>query len=109
VSTEPVTRDATPRERAYRQAAESLESLANALRLMAVADEPKLRAVPAPEKDRLLTRAEVGERLGMKPSWVRTALGNGTLAGVKVASVWRVKESELDAYIRRCERAGRPK
>jgi excisionase family DNA binding protein len=58
----------------------------------------------APE--RLLTPEQVAERLGLSVLTVRAWLRSGQLPGVKPGGrVWRVREHDLDEYIRGLRRA----
>jgi excisionase family DNA binding protein len=51
--------------------------------------------------DRLLTPEQVADRLSLSVLTVRAWLRSGRLPGVKPGGrVWRVRESDLDAYIR---------
>lgn len=53
---------------------------------------------PAPEQ--LLTPQGVAERLRLSPITVGHMLRAGTLPGVKVLRLWRVRAADLDEYIR---------
>lgn len=48
---------------------------------------------------RLLTPEEAADRLNVSPMTVRKWLRSGKLRGVKVSVLWRVRESDLDAFI----------
>ncbi len=48
---------------------------------------------------RLLTPEEAADRLNVSPMTVRKWLCSGKLRGVKVSVLWRVRESDLDAFI----------
>ena len=51
--------------------------------------------------ERLLTPDQVAERLSLSVLTVRAWLRSGRLPGVKPGGrVWRMRESDLDAYIR---------
>ena len=52
-----------------------------------------------PLGERLLTPEEVAERLALSPVTVGHMLRAGELPGVKVKTLWRVRVSDLDAYI----------
>lgn len=55
--------------------------------------------------ERLLTPEQVAERLGLSVLTVRDWLRSGRLPGVKPGGrVWRVREHDLDEYIRRLSR-----
>lgn len=61
----------------------------------------------APE--RLLTPAQVAERLSLSVLTVRAWLRSGRLPGVKPGGrVWRVREHDLDEYIRGLGRGDSP-
>ena len=49
--------------------------------------------------ERLLTPDEVADRLGLSPLTVGHMLRAGTLPGLKVGHLWRVRVADLDAYI----------
>lgn len=53
--------------------------------------------------ERLLTPDEVAERLGLSAFTVGNMLRAGKLPGVKVLRLWRVREADLDEYIRGLE------
>jgi excisionase family DNA binding protein len=48
----------------------------------------------------LLTPEEVSGVLKVTPYTVREYLRSGALKGVKVGKYWRVRESDLEAYVR---------
>lgn len=48
---------------------------------------------------KLLTPEQAAERLNVSPVTVRKWLRSGKLRGVKVSVLWRVKESDLNAFI----------
>lgn len=50
--------------------------------------------------DRLLSTEEVAERLNVSPLTVRKWLRSGKLRGIKVSVLWRVRESDLNAFIK---------
>lgn len=49
--------------------------------------------------ERLLTKEEAAERLGLSPLTVGDMLRAGRLPGQKIGHVWRIREADLDAYI----------
>jgi excisionase family DNA binding protein len=49
--------------------------------------------------ERLLTPDEVAERLALAPVTIGHMLRAGTLPGLKVGHLWRVRAADLDAYI----------
>ena len=58
-------------------------------------------------QERLLTPEQVAERLGLSVLTVRAWLRAGTLPGVKPGGrVWRMRETDLDDYIRGLSRNG---
>jgi excisionase family DNA binding protein len=50
-------------------------------------------------EDRLFTAREVAERLGLSTWTVMEWLKAGRLKGVKIGKAWRVKESDLEAFL----------
>jgi excisionase family DNA binding protein len=50
--------------------------------------------------ERLLTPTETAERLGISPLTVAHMLRAGRLPGVKVGRLWRIREADLDEYVR---------
>lgn len=57
--------------------------------------------------ERLLNREEAAERLGLSPVTVGNMLRAGRLPGVKLGRLWRIRDADLDAYIRELAE-GRP-
>ncbi|MHB1456482.1 MAG: helix-turn-helix domain-containing protein [Armatimonadota bacterium] len=51
-------------------------------------------------QERLMTPEETAERLSMKPRTIREWLRNGKLRGVKAGKNWRVREEDLNEFIR---------
>ena len=51
------------------------------------------------EPNRLLTQEDVAAQLGLSPLTVGDMLRRGRLPGVKLGRLWRVRQSDLDAYI----------
>jgi excisionase family DNA binding protein len=54
------------------------------------------------DDDRLLTLSEVANHMNVTPNHVRSCLliaNGGSLPGVKVGRFWRVKKSDMIAYI----------
>lgn len=49
--------------------------------------------------ERLLTPTEVAERLHLSPVTIGHMLRAGTLPGMKVGHLWRMRAADLDAYI----------
>jgi len=49
--------------------------------------------------EKLLTPDEVAERLALSPFTVANMLRAGTLPGMKVGTLWRIRAADLDAYI----------
>ena len=50
-------------------------------------------------EERLFSAEEVAERLGMSKYTITEWLKAGRLRGVKIGKYWRVKESDLQAFI----------
>ena len=49
--------------------------------------------------EKLLTTQEVADYLGLTRRTIYTFIQEGTLRAVKVGREWRIKESELEAFI----------
>jgi excisionase family DNA binding protein len=49
--------------------------------------------------EKLLTPDEVAERLQLSPFTVANMLRAGTLPGMKVGHLWRIRAADLDAFI----------
>jgi excisionase family DNA binding protein len=60
--------------------------------------------LPSPH---LLEVAHVAHRLSASPGFVRRLIREGKLKALWLESRWRIKPSEVDAYLERCEIAGR--
>jgi excisionase family DNA binding protein len=58
------------------------------------------------EGERLLSRDEVAERLGLSPLTVGAMLRDGRLPGFHLGRLWRIREEDLNAYIRERAEAG---
>ena len=56
--------------------------------------------------ERLLTPEEVAERLGLSPMTVGDMFRAGKLPGFHVGRLWRVREADLDEYVRALAAAG---
>ena len=54
-------------------------------------------------KDQLLTPKEAAARLKISRLTIGDWLRSGKLKGVKVGRLWRVRESELEAFLKRGE------
>jgi excisionase family DNA binding protein len=50
--------------------------------------------------ERLLGRKEVAERLGLSPLTVGHMMREGKLPAFKMGRLWRVREADLDDYVR---------
>jgi excisionase family DNA binding protein len=57
--------------------------------------------------ERIFTPEEVAERLTIKTKTVKDWLRAGKLKGVKVGRLWRVRESDLEAFLKRGEDHGK--
>lgn len=44
------------------------------------------------------TPEQVAERLGLHPNTIRLWLRQGAMPGVRIGRLWRVRESDLEAY-----------
>ncbi|MBT9173671.1 MAG: hypothetical protein DDT21_02075 [Syntrophomonadaceae bacterium] len=49
--------------------------------------------------ERLLTPQQAAERLAVSPKSVRGWLRQGKLRGVRAGSLWRIRESDLEAFL----------
>jgi excisionase family DNA binding protein len=54
--------------------------------------------------ERLLTPEEAANRLGIAPRTLREWLRSGKLPGVKLGRLWRIRETDLKAFIAKRER-----
>jgi excisionase family DNA binding protein len=53
--------------------------------------------------EKLLSPEEVAEILGVSPKMVRDWLRAGRIKGIKLGRIWRVRESDLEAFIKSLE------
>jgi excisionase family DNA binding protein len=51
--------------------------------------------------EKLLTTQEIADYLGLTQRTIYTYIQSGSLRAVKVGREWRIKESELEAFINR--------
>lgn len=51
--------------------------------------------------EKLLTTQEVADHLGLTQRTIYTYIQSGSLRAVKVGREWRIKETELEAFINR--------
>ena len=58
------------------------------------------------EPERLLDRKEVAKRLGISPFTAGHKMRAGELPAFKMGRLWRVREADLDAYIRELSKRG---
>ncbi len=54
-------------------------------------------------QERYLSPDEVAQRLNVKPLTVRRWLKSGNLKGLKLGPLWRVRESNLEAFLKSAE------
>jgi excisionase family DNA binding protein len=54
--------------------------------------------------EKLLTPEDAAKALLVKPETLRGWLRTGKLKGVKVGRLWRVRESDLDAFLKKGEK-----
>ena len=47
--------------------------------------------------------AEAAKMIGVSEDTIRREIDRGKLKGVRIGRVWRIRVSELEAYLRRCE------
>jgi excisionase family DNA binding protein len=52
-------------------------------------------------QERLLSPNNVAERLNISPLTVRRWLKAGKMKGVRVGRLWRVRESDLEAFLQK--------
>lgn len=52
------------------------------------------------KKMKLLTPEEAAERLNVSPLTIRKWLRSGRLRGVKVSVLWRIREQDLEKFIK---------
>ena len=57
--------------------------------------------------DRLLTAAEVAERLAVPVSWVRESTRSGAIPVVELGRYRRYRLAEVEAWLEQCSRPGR--
>jgi len=50
--------------------------------------------------EKLLTPKDVAEILSLSPVTIKKWLWQGKLKGIKVGSVWRIRESDLKAFLK---------
>jgi excisionase family DNA binding protein len=58
----------------------------------------------APSKRLAVDLREAGEMMGVCAETVKREIGRGRLRGMKIGRVWRVRVSEIEAYMERQER-----
>jgi len=51
-------------------------------------------------KERLLTPVEAAERLSVSRKSILDWLRSGKLKGVKVGKLWRIREADLEAFLK---------
>ena len=51
--------------------------------------------------EKLLTTQEVADHLGLTQRTIYTYIQSGSLRAIKIGREWRIKESELEAFISR--------
>jgi excisionase family DNA binding protein len=51
-------------------------------------------------KEQLLSPEDVAERLAISPKTVRAYLREGRIKAMKVGKLWRVRESDLQQYLK---------
>ncbi len=56
--------------------------------------------------EKLLTVEQAAELLAVTPNTVREWLRTGQLKGVKLKKMWRVRESDLEAFLEGEQKAG---
>jgi excisionase family DNA binding protein len=51
--------------------------------------------------EKLLTTQEIADYLGLTQRTIYTYIQSGSLRAIKIGREWRIKESELEAFINR--------
>jgi excisionase family DNA binding protein len=57
--------------------------------------------------DRLLTAAEIAERLNVPEGWVRESTRSGAMPAVRLGKYWRYDSAKVEAWIEECSQPGR--
>ena len=63
---------------------------------------------PGGRRDRLLTAAELAERLNVPESWVRESTRSGAIPHVQLGRYRRYREADVTAWLDACSSPGRP-
>lgn len=63
-------------------------------------DRERERGISMETKERLLSPEEVADRLAISPKTVRAYLRDGRIKAMKVGKLWRVRESDLQQYLK---------
>jgi excisionase family DNA binding protein len=63
-------------------------------------DRERERGISMETKERLLSPEEVADRLAISPKTVRAYLREGRIKAMKVGKLWRVRESDLQQYLK---------
>ncbi|OYD07594.1 helix-turn-helix domain-containing protein [Paludifilum halophilum] len=61
--------------------------------------EGVISEVKPTKEDKLITPEEAAERLSVSPVTIRNWLRQGKMSGVKVSSLWRVREEDIEEII----------
>jgi len=61
--------------------------------------DPQSPVTMADGRDRLLTQAEVAERLGVTERWVARAIAQGTIKKTKLQRLVRIHPDDLAAFL----------
>ena len=57
--------------------------------------------------EKLLSTEEIAEGLGVQVDTVQRWLSSGKLKGTKIGRLWRVREEDLDKFIKGCGSSGK--
>ncbi len=58
--------------------------------------------------DKMLTAQQACDALQCSLWWLRDQLKKGEIKGCKVGRAWRIKEKDLEAYLKSCEKTSTP-
>lgn len=61
--------------------------------------EGVISEVKPTKEDKLITPEEAAKRLSISPVTIRNWLRQGKMSGVKVASLWRIREEDIEDII----------
>jgi len=67
------------------------------------AANPAVRSVSAGLPVMAVDINQAAQMIGVSDDTIRREIDRGRLRAVKIGRVWRIRTSELEAYLRRCE------